>query len=81
MEDLLRLRRRRAANRTFVNITLEKVDQHLEDYAQDKSKKAKLKALRDTLTEKLGFLTELNASILNQLDEDDFEKENNKTSE
>ena len=84
MEDLSRLRRRRAANtanRTFVNKTLEKVDQQLEDYAQDKSKKAKLKALCDTLNEKLCVLSELNESILNQLDEDDFEKEIDETSE
>lgn len=41
----------------------------------------KLKAFRDTLNEKLGVLTELNARILHQLDEDDFEKEINETSE
>ena len=81
MEDLSRLRRRRAANRTFVNKTLEKIDQQLEDYTDDKSKKAKLKAFRDTLNEKLGVLTELNARILDQLDEDDFEKEIDETSE
>ena len=81
MEDLSRLRRRRAANRTFVNKTLEKIDQQLEDYTADKSKKAKLKAFRDTLIEKLGVLTELNARILDQLDEDDFENEIDETSE
>ena len=81
MVHLSRLRQRRAANRTFVNKTLEKVDRQLEDYAQDKSKKAKLKALCATLNEKLGVLTELNESILNQLDEDDFEKEMDETSE
>ncbi|XP_068757290.1 uncharacterized protein [Montipora capricornis] len=75
MEDSSRLRRRRAANRTFVNKTLEKIDQQLEDYTDDKSKKAKLKAFRDTLNEKLGVLTEVNERILDQLDEDDFEKE------
>ena len=78
MEDLSRLRRRRAANRTFLNKTLEKIDQQLEDYTDDKSKKAKLKAF---LNEKLGVLTELNARILDQLDEDDFEKEIDETSE
>ena len=41
----------------------------------------KLKAFRDTLNEKLGVLTELNARILDQLDEDDFEKEIDETSE
>ena len=43
----------------------------------NKLKKAKLKAFRDTLNEKLGVLTELNGRILDQLDEDedDFEKE------
>jgi len=81
MEDLSRLRRRRAANRTFLNKTLEKIDQQLEDYTDDKSKKAKLKAFRDTLNEKLGVLNELNAKILDQLDEDDFEKEIDETSE
>ena len=81
MEDLSRLRRWRAANRTFVNKTLKKIDQQLENYTDDKSKKAKLKAFRDTLNEKLGVLTELNARILDQLDEDDFEKEIDETSE
>jgi len=81
MEDLSRLCGRTAANRTFVNKTLEKIDQQLEDYTDDKSKKAKLKVFRDTLNEKLGVLTELNAKILNQLDEDDFEKEIDETCE
>ena len=81
MEDLSRLSRRRAANRTFVNKPLKKIDQQLEDYTDDKSKKAKLKAFHDTLNEKLGVLTELNARILDQLDEDDFEKEIDETSE
>ena len=81
MEDLSRLSRRRAANRTFVNKTLEKIDQQLEDYTDDKSKKAKLKAFRDTLNEKLGVLTELNSKILDQLDEKDFQKEIDETSE
>jgi len=80
MEDLSGLRRRRAAKRTFVNKTLEKIDQQLEDYMDDKSKKVKLKAFRDTLNEKLGVLTELNVKILDQLDEDDFEKEIDETS-
>ena len=80
MEDLLGLRRRRAAKTTFVNKTLEKIDQQLEDYTDDKSKKVKLKAFCDTLNEKLGVLTELNVKILDQLDEDDFEKEIDETS-
>ena len=63
-----RLRRRRAASRTFVNKTLEKIDQKLQDYTDDKLKEAKLKAFRDTLNEKLGVLTELNEIILDQLD-------------
>ena len=79
--SLSRLCRRRAGNRTFVNKTLEKIDQQLEDYTDDKSKKTKLKAFRDTLNEKLGVLTELNARILDQLDEDDFENEIDETRE
>jgi len=81
MEDLSRLRRRRAANSTFVNKTLEKIDQQLEGYTDDKSKKATLKAFRDILNEKLNVLTELNARILDPLDGDDFEKEIDDTSE
>ena len=41
----------------------------------------KPKAFHDTLNEKLGVLTELNARILDQLDKDDFEKEIDETSE
>lgn len=47
----------------------------------DKLKKVKLKVFCDIFNEKFGVLIELNVRILDQLDEDDFEKEIDEISE
>ena len=79
MEDLSRLRRKRAAHRTYVLKTLKSVDDLLQDY--NASKKGKLKAFRDVLNDKLGVLSELNTSILDQVEDDEIDKEIEETSD
>ena len=79
MEDLSRLRRKRAAHRTHVLKTLKSVDDLLQDY--NASKKGKLKAFRDVLNDKLGVLSELNTSILDQVEDDEIDKEIEETSD
>ena len=51
----------------------------LEEY--DDSRNGKLKALRDTLNEKLGVLSDLDSSILNQVEDEEIEKEIAQSSE
>ena len=79
MEDLSRLRRKRAAYRTYVLKTLKSVDDLLQDC--NASNKGKLKAFRDVLNEKLGVLSELNTSILDQVEDDEIDKEIEETSD
>ena len=79
MEDLSRLRRKRAAHRTYVLKTLKSVDDLLQDY--NASNKGKLKAFRDVLNDKLGVLSELNTSILDQVEDDEIDKEIEETSD
>ena len=79
MEDLSRLTRKRAAHRTYVLKTLKSVDDLLQDY--NASKKGKLKAFRDVLNDKLGVLSELNTSILDQVEDDEIDKEIEETSD
>lgn len=62
-----------------VRKTLEKVNELLEEY--DDSRNGKLKALRDTLNEKLGVLSDLDSSILNQVEDEEIEKEIAQSSE
>ena len=47
----------------------------------DDSKNGKLKALRGTLNEKLGVLSDLDSSILNQVEDEEIEKEIEQSSE
>jgi len=61
-----------------VRKTLEKVDELLEEY--DNYKNGKLKALRDTLHEKLGVLSDFVSSILNQVEDEEIEKETEQSS-
>ena len=79
MEDLSRLRRKHAAYRTYVLKTLKSVDDLLQDY--NASKKGKLKAFRDVLNDKLEVLSELNTSILDQVESDEIDKETEETSD
>ena len=79
MEDLSRLRRKHAAYRTYVLKTLKSVDDLLQDY--NASKKGKLKAFRDVLNDKLEVLSELNTSILDQVESDEIDKEIEETSD
>jgi len=58
---------------SYVRKTLEKVDELLEEY--DDQENGKLKALRDTLNEKLGVLSHSDSSILNQVEDEEIEKE------
>ena len=64
---------------SYVRKTLEKVDELLEEY--DDSKNGKLKALRDSLNEKLGVLSDLDSSILDQVEDEEIEKEIEQSSE
>ena len=52
---------------------MEKVDELLEEY--DDSKNGMLKALRDTLSEKLGVLSDLDSSVLDQVEDEEIEEE------
>jgi len=56
-----------------VRKTLVKIDELLEEY--DDQKNGKLKALRDSVNERLGVLGDLDSSILNQVEDEDIEKE------
>ena len=77
--NITRLKRRQAAHKTFVRKTLKKVDELLQEY--DEANKGKLRALCDTINEKLGILDKLDTGIIEQAREDDFDKETEEASE
>ena len=58
---------------------MDSVDELLRHY--DASKRGKLKSLRDILGEKFGVLSELDMGILDQIEDDEIEKEIEETSE
>ena len=68
-----RLKRQRQGHRTYAKKVCEKVDNLLAEFSEENRGKAKTFA--DVLNEKLGILSDLDSSIVDNIDDEDIEKE------
>ena len=68
-----RLKRQQLGHRTYAKKLCEKVDNLLAEFS--KENRGKAKTLRDILNEKLGILSDLDSSIVDNIDDEDIEKE------